>query len=138
MPTTSFQVINDGPRNYVIHLVGYIPEGDAETFAKKIDMSTLSINNRYDIPRRLTLVKEMFSTSNIEVQLYWEGTPNLIFSVYPANRSDTINHEKYGGSGITDNAVSSTGNVLLTADNFTDPALDGRYSITLWFKKLYA
>jgi hypothetical protein len=138
MPTTSIQVLDDGPRNYVVHLTGYVGGGDAETLATKVNISQLSENNRYDIPRRLTLIQERFSTYNIDVQLYWEGTPNELLSVYPANRSDTINHERYGGSGIIDDTTAATGNVLLSVENYNDPPIDGKYAITLWFKKEYA
>jgi hypothetical protein len=134
MKTVYTKVLNDGPRNYVVRLVGYVSAGDAESLIKKVDITTLSAWS-WQVPSNLILLREEFQTSNVDVSIYWEGTPNSMISVYPAGRSDTFDHMRYGG--VVNNAVLPTGNVLLSTENFTDPALDGSYAITLWFRKLY-
>jgi hypothetical protein len=131
--TVSTQVIEDGPRNYVVLLSGEISGGEQELFVNKIDVSTLTALPGGNAPTRLALEGFQGSTIGIPVRLYWAGTPNKLIWGFPANFSET---NKFRCAGpIKNDATSYTGDVLLS----TDPAeADGSYSLTLFFKKKYA
>jgi hypothetical protein len=141
--TSQIQVIEDGPRNYVIRLAAEISGGDSEYFAEKIDIegdvlgtppSALVVGG----PKctGLSLEGWQASTVNVSVKIYWEGTPNLLLWSWPANFVGRQTFRDVGS--IKNTATAKTGCILLTTDNYTDPVLDGSYALTLWWKKRYA
>ena len=146
--TSQIQLIEDGPRNYVIRLAAEITGGDQEYFAEKIDiegdvLSTPPAPLPFDGRKCTNLSLEGFqaSTVNLAVRLYWEGTPNLLVWTWPPNFSG---RSSFRDAGAIKNLTSPrTGCVLLTTENYTGDLtpsgvqLDGSYSITLWFKKRY-
>jgi hypothetical protein len=128
------QVIEDGPRNFVVHLTATLGSADSETTVKKVDITTLSaLTNTAQKPTKLALEKIAYSTENFQVDLFWEGTPSDLILSLPANFSDTINYRKL--SPIQNKAASKTGSVLLSAA--TNLTKAGSYAITLWFRKKY-
>lgn len=131
--TVSTQVIEDGPRNYVVRLSGEISGGEQESFVNKVDVSTLTALPGGNAPNRLALEGFQGSTINIPVRLYWAGTPNKLVWGFPANFSETNKFRCVGG--IKNDATDYTGDVLLSTDPATE---DGSYSLTLFFKKKYA
>lgn len=135
--TPIVQVIENGPVNYVVHLACELTGGDTESAVDKIVVSTLPTLSYYNTKPVLLLALKRFraTTTNIAVRLLWAGTPNATLWSFPANYSGTHNFELTGP--IQNNATLPTGDVLLSTDNYTDPALDGRYDLMLWFKKIY-
>jgi len=131
------QVLEDGPRNYVVRLSASLQAGDAETFVKKIDVSALP-KQQGRACRALSLLKLDSSTVNASFALLWEAVSpanNTTLWRFPMNFSDKQSFVKIGG--IQNNATGLTGNVLLSTENWGDPQLDGSYDITLWFRKKY-
>lgn len=135
MATTTITVLEDGPRNAVIKLTGDLASGDFETDALKIDISTLCAAPDGSKPTNLSIMGIIFSTTNIEVMLQWEGSGNPMFYVCPAYFSHHVNFRSFGG--VINDAPARTGNILLTTKTRTVPSVDAQYVITLWLKKRY-
>jgi hypothetical protein len=135
--TSAIQVLEDGPRNYVVRLSATLQAGDAETLAEKIVASALS--NWQGRPcTHLSLLELRSSTVNASFNLVWEAASpanNAVLWRFPMNFSDHQKFKKFGG--IQNNATGFNGNVAVTTENWGDPQLDGGYEMTLWFRKKY-
>ena len=132
--TPIVQVIEDGPRNFIVRLACELTGGSTESAVTKI---TLPMAAAYNLGPVTSLALEGFqgATTNIAVRLLWEGTPNSTIWEWPANFAGRTTFRDAGP--IKNNATLATGCVLLSAENYSDPILDGRYDLTLWFKKRY-
>jgi hypothetical protein len=136
MATTTTTVLNDGPRNAVIKLTANLDPSDYENEVVKVDVSTLSPNPGDGAQAtNVSVLGIMFSTTNVEVELQWEGQGNPIFYTLPSYFAHKVSFKEVGG--ITNDAPSRTGNILLTTKTRTVPSLDAQYVITLWLKKKY-
>ena len=131
------QVIQNGPRNYVVHLSCELTGGDTEYQVKKIALPFAASTQNDNLPACTNLSLEGFqgSTTNIWVRLFWEGVPNVTLWSFPPGFAAIQKFLCIGG--VKNNATTPSGCVLLSADTYTDPLLDGRYDLTLWFKKRY-
>lgn len=132
------QVLEDGPRNYVVRLTATLQAGDAETFVEKIDIADVGKSSNGASATRLSLMELRASTINASFSLHWEAADpadRAHLWAFPANLSDHQKFKKFGG--IQNNAVGYTGSVLLSTADWNDPELDGSYDITLWFRKKY-
>lgn len=135
--TSAIKVLEDGPRNLVVHLSATFQAGDAETLVEKIDVSTLS-SWQGRACSRLSLMELRSSTINASFTLVWEAASpanNAVAWRFPMNFSDHQKFHKFGG--IQNNATAPTGSVLLSTENWGDPQLDGGYDMTLWLRKKY-
>jgi hypothetical protein len=136
--TPIVQVLQNGPRNYAVRLACELTGGDTEYQVEKIALPFAASTQNDNLPPCTDLLLEGFlaATTNIWVCLFWEGVPSSTLWSFPPNHADTQKFRNIGG--IKNNATRPSGCVLLSADTYTDPQLDGRYDITLWFKKRYA
>lgn len=114
------QVIEDGPRNYIIKVDG----AGGDTLATLVNVSTL------DPPcTKLRLLKLWYNFDPAgTAELFWEATSNVsILNVFGSNDAD-MNFYRFGG--IPNNAGAGvTGNVLLTTKATTP------FSMVLHFLK---
>jgi hypothetical protein len=115
----------DGAHNVILFLNNN-SDGTGETLVRKIDVTTLIPNPR----TTLRLWRAAWGiTGNGQVVLYWEGTPNRVFLVASAAGTEFF-YGKYGG--IKNDAVTPTGNVLLSTGGFV---VNNGYHLMLEFKK---
>jgi hypothetical protein len=135
MAITSTTILEDGPRNAVIRLTADLFSGDYETDALKVDVSSLSPDPSGLVTTNVSLQELMFSTTNVEVNLQWEGKDNPIMYTLPAYFSHKVNFKHFGG--LFNDTPGKTGNILLTTKTRTVPSLDAQYVIVLWLKKRY-
>lgn len=125
MAVPTVQVLEDGERNYTIHVVG---EADVAG-AKIVDVSTLSANTRYGVPTQLRLDRIQYETS-ATIKFDWDATAGVTFFVAPPGM-DTKDYRDEGG--INNNAgAGKTGDVVIPA-----PAGAADYTATLWFTKKF-
>jgi hypothetical protein len=135
--TSATQVLEDGPRNFVVRLSASLQAGDAEILTEKVGVAALS-QWQYRECTSLSLLQLQASTVNASFNLIWEAadqTDNQVLWRFPMNFANKQNFRKFGG--IQNNAIGKTGNVLLITENWGDPQLDGGYEIVLWFRKKY-
>jgi hypothetical protein len=136
--TVTSQIINDGPKNYVVRLLN-LSDGTGENNVKKVDISTvtfpLNASNKH-----LILLKYNFSTFNMGVILKWEASVPTQMMFFPPNWTDEHDYTDHGGIP-NDGGTGKTGSVLLSTlgvDGGTSTINGARYDITLWFRKHWA
>jgi hypothetical protein len=132
---TSINVLEDGPRNFVVQLTGDIGTNEAETDALKVDVSLLSPNPQGEACTNVSIQKIDSNTTGTEVQLRWEGSGNPLAAVIPSDFSGRHDYMSIGG--IVNKAAGRTGNILLSTISRVYPSTDTQYDITLWLKKRY-
>lgn len=119
------QVLEDGERNYTIHVIG---EADV-TGGTIVDVSTLSANTRFGVPTQLRLDRIQYAT-DATIKFDWDADTDITFFVAPPGE-DTFDYRDEGG--INNNAgTGKTGDVLIPA-----PAAAADYTATLWFTKKF-
>lgn len=114
------QVIEEGPRNYIIHVNG----AGGDTLANIVDVSALN-----PPCTRVRLLKLLYNFDPAgTAELFWDATTDVsIMNVFGGNDADMC-FEDFGG--IPNNAgVGVTGDVLLTTKATTP------YSMVLHFVK---
>lgn len=113
------QVLNDGPKNYVIKVTG-----DTATAAQKIIDVTAMTYNATSV-RLWKVVQDILD--GVAVELLWDASTPLRIYKFNAD-SEVVDFRDFGG--IWNNAgAGKTGNVLMTVTG------TGSYSLTLHFKK---
>lgn len=118
------QVLENGDRNYVIHVIG---EADVAG-GTIVDVSTLT-NSAGETCTKVRLDKIQYET-DATVKLDWDATADVTFFVAPPGQ-DTKSYREFGG--INNNAGAGvTGDVLIPA-----PAASANYTMTLWFRKKF-
>jgi hypothetical protein len=131
--TTS--VLEDGPRNAVIQFTGKLETGDSETDVLKVDVGLLNPDVNGVAPTNVSIQGIMFSTSNVEVQVQWEGSGNPIAFVCPSYFAAKQDFKKFGG--LINKTPAATGNILFSTVNMITPSTNSQYNIILWLKKRY-
>jgi hypothetical protein len=118
--------IYDGARNVVVKLTNF-SDGTGEAAVKKIDHTTL-------VPDPLATLKLKRCDAVVNggtVTLLWEGTPNKTMLLI-ASGGDNALHMRPRHRGVINDALTPTGNVLLTTNGF---AAGSAYDIELEFTK---
>lgn len=126
--TVTTQVLNDGPRNYVIRLTN-ISDATGETNVVKVDKSTL-VGVHGTEPDSLALVSANCFIQGFEaVKLTWDHTADVTFCVLAGDGFDTFHKT----NPINDTGSGGTGDILLSTVGVA--AANDTYDITLHFKK---
>lgn len=118
-------VIQDGPRNHVVHLTN-ISDGTGESLVTKVDASGLS-----GAPSRLSIQQIWYTTSGMAVDLFFVGAADTLAVTLPEDQTDHLDYRSI--SGLQPTGATPTGDIKLTTRGHTN--LDA-YSITLSLKKV--
>lgn len=108
---TPLQILNDGYRNATLKIDGYVLTDDYTNYTV-LDPSTLSqIDAQGTIPKTVRIKRINFDIQDgIQVDLIWDGaTPT---SLWRLTGRGEIKAGPFGG--ITDNATTPNGKILLT------------------------
>lgn len=123
------QVLEDGPRNYVIKVVGTA----ADAAALLVDVSTLSKDPTYGkdpVRVRLNEVKYDIGVGTT-AQLLWDATTDVSVITLSEGPGQSLCFNDTGGINNPMTAAGSTGDVLLTTTG------TGAYTLVLYFIKKY-
>ena len=104
-------------------------DGTGETQVKKIDASEVTFMTE-DANRKISRVWYSINTSNAKsgVELIWDGATNATAMLLGGNGYFDL---RTAGNEIPNNAVTPTGDVLLSTKNF---ALGDNYTIIIEFR----
>ena len=123
-----FQILNDGYRNTTLKIAGYVNGSDITNYTV-LDPSTLSqIDAQGTIPSTVRVKRINFDIQDgIQVDLIWDGaTPT---SLWECTGRGEIKAGPFGG--ITDNATTPTGKILLTTIGGATTTLNTSFTIIL-------
>lgn len=104
------QILRDGYRNFVIRLTGEIDIGTTPTDFAPTQLTNVATMNPPCLALRVDRVKfSLPAGANLDVQLYWQATTNLLFwGVAGGDENDAWNF-----GGLTNNASpGATGNIM--------------------------
>src|SRR5262245_10643499 len=125
------QILNDGPRNHVIKILGV--ESDTVT----INPATMSLGGEYakETPNDLAIEAYWYMSSGPSVQLLWDATADVLTLTLPAGPAahDNFNFRDWFGDIPNNSGAGKTGSLIVTAT--ATPA--GPWSLILAFKKKY-
>jgi hypothetical protein len=119
------QVLEDGARNYIVKLTAVLDTADQPmtTVVKPADCAVYK-------PTLFRIDHIDFTISDgIEVQLWWEGTPDAI--ILPMAGRNKFNYNDLGG--LINNASSPTGGIRIKTTGYTTETQV--YSVLLWMVK---
>ena len=104
-------------------------DGTGETLVKKIDASEVTFMTE-DANRKISRVWYSINTSNAKsgVEIIWDGTTNATAMLLGGNGYFDL---RTAGNEVSNNAVTPTGDVLLSTKNF---ALGDNYTIIIEFR----
>ena len=125
---TPLQILNDGYRNATLKIDGFV-SGEDYTSYTVLDPSTLSqIDAQGTIPSTVRIKRINFDIEDgIQVDLIWDGaTPT---SLWRLTGRGEIKAGPFGG--ITDNATTPTGKILLTTIGGATTTLNTSFTIIL-------
>ena len=125
---TPLQILNDGYRNATLKIDGYVNAVDL-TNQTVLDPSTLSqIDAQGTIPKTVRIKRINFDIQDgIQVDLIWDGaTPT---SLWRLTGRGEIKAGPFGG--ITDNATTPTGKILLSTIGGASTSLNTSFTIIL-------
>ena len=114
--TVTTQTISDTSGiKYVVKMTN-VSDGTGETLVKKIDASALTFMTE-DGNRKLSKIWYSVNTNNNKsaVELLWDGTVNSTIAFLSGNGHWDL---RTFGDGISNNAGTATGDVLLSTRNF--------------------
>jgi hypothetical protein len=123
-----FQILNDGYRNTTLKITGFVNAGDITNYTV-LDPSLLSqIDAQGTLAKTVRIKRINFDIQDgIQVDLIWDGaTPTLLWEC--TGRGE-IKAGPFGG--ITDNATTPTGKILLTTIGGATTALNTSFVIVL-------
>lgn len=123
------QTLVDGERNLVVKLTN-LSDGTGESAVTKVDVSALTASATNGACTEVRIDKIQYDINGMEVQLLWDGSPDLIIGKFTGQ--DEQCYKKFGG--LTNNASTPTGDVLLTTTNHT---AGDSYTIILHMVKKY-
>ncbi len=128
--TIAIQVLADGPRNAIFKLTN--DNGDAETAALKVDVSTLSGFND-SLPSEVRIEKIEYSLSGMQVNILWDATTDVVaWQLTP----DSGNELCFRSAPLVNNAgAGKTGDILFTT---IGASAGDSYSIVLYLVKVYS
>ena len=122
------QILNDGYRNATFKISGWVNASDISGYTI-VDPSTLSqIDAQGTIPKTVRVKRINFDIQDgIQVDLIWDGaTPT---SLWECTGRGEIKAGPFGG--ITDNATTPTGKILLTTIGGATTSLNTSFTIIL-------
>ena len=125
MNTYSSQVLEDGERNYIVKLTAILDTADQPitTVIKPSDCAAF-------VPRRFRLDHVDFTISDqLEIQLWWEGTPDAI--ILPMAGRNKFNYNDLGG--LQNNASAATGAIRIATTGYQTGTQV--YSVLIWLVK---
>ena len=125
---TPLQILNDGYRNATLKIDGFV-SGEDYTSYTILDPSTLSqIDAQGTIPSTVRIKRINFDIEDgIQVDLIWDGaTPT---SLWRLTGRGEIKAGPFGG--ITDNATTPTGKILLTTIGGAATTISTSFTIIL-------
>jgi len=125
---TPLQILNDGYRNATLKIDGYVNAADYTNYTV-LDPSTLSqIDAQGTIPSKVRIKRINFDIEDgIQVDLIWDGaTPT---SLWRLTGRGEIKAGPFGG--ITDNATTPTGKILLSTIGGATTTLNTSFTIIL-------
>ena len=114
--TFSTQILEEGPRNVVMKLVGVLDTSN-QSLTTAVDLSTLNQGGTGPTPTAVRIDMVDYSISDaLNVQLYWDATTDVI-ALALIGRED-MNFKGFGG--VTNNAgAGKTGNILIQTTGYT-------------------
>jgi hypothetical protein len=119
------QVLEDGARNYIIKLTAVLDTADQPLTT----VITPSDCTKY-IPTRFRIDHIDFTISDqLELQLWWEGTPDAI--ILPMAGRNKFNYNDLGG--LQNNASSPTGGIRIKTTGYATGTQV--YSVLIWLVK---
>jgi len=125
---TTSQVLNDGPRNAVIHLTGLSDGIEQETLITKVDVSALG-----QPVERVRLKRITYTLGEGIVRFLWDANTNLEFLILNGHGSGFLDYRQIGG--LPNKAdETATGNILMSTENFGP---NSSYTITLELVKRF-
>jgi hypothetical protein len=112
----SIQILEEGPRNAVIKLVGVLDTSN-QSLTTAVDLSTLNQGGTGPTPTAVRIDMVDYSISDaLNVQFYWDATTDVI-ALALVGRED-MNFKGFGG--VTNNAgAGKTGNILVQTTGYT-------------------
>jgi hypothetical protein len=112
----SIQILEEGPRNAVVKLVGVLDTSN-QALATAVDLSTLNQGGLGPTPTGVRIDMVDYSISDaLDVQLFWDATTDVI-ALALVGRED-MNFKSFGG--ISNNAgAGKTGNLLIQTTGYT-------------------
>jgi hypothetical protein len=119
------QVLEDGARNYIVKLTAVLDTADQPltTVIKPADCAVY-------VPTKFRVDHIDFTLSDpLEVQLWWEGTPDAI--ILPMSGRNKFNYNDIGG--LQNNAAFPTGGIKIKTTGYTTGTQV--YSVLLWLVK---
>lgn len=127
------QTIFDGDRVAIMKFTN-ISDGTGETKVTKVDVSAL-LPNIFGRPcSGVTIVNLHSMTSNMEVDLYWDATDDVLITTIPQNTQYSMDLTRFGG--FWNNAgVGKTGDIQFSTRN---AGAGDTYMVTLEMVKSYA
>ena len=123
-----FQILNDGYRNTTLKISGYVNAADITGYTV-LDPSTLSqIDAQGTLAKTVRVKRINFDIQDgIQVDLIWDGaTPT---NLWECTGRGEIKAGPFGG--ITDNATTPTGKILLTTIGGATTTLNTSFTIVL-------
>lgn len=122
------QVLEDGARNFVVKCIGTL---DTSDFGMNLLVSP-SMCARY-IPKTFRIDKMDFTVSSqIIVQLWWDGTPDLL--IMPLSDFNRFDFQDSGG--IQNTAYQPTGNIMFSTSGYSSGLQS--FTLDLWLVKIGA
>ena len=127
--TVTTQTIADTSGVKFVAKLTNLSDGTGETLVKKIDASEVTFMTE-DANRKISRVWYSINTSNAKsgVELIWDGATNATAMLLGGNGYFDL---RTAGNEIPNNAVTPTGDVLLSTKNF---ALGDNYTIIIEFR----
>jgi hypothetical protein len=123
-----FQILNDGYRNTTLKISGYVNAADITNYTV-LDPSTLSqIDAQGTLAKTVRVKRINFDIQDgLQVDLIWDGaTPT---SLWECTGRGEIKAGPFGG--ITDNATTPNGKILLTTIGGATTTLNTSFTIIL-------
>ena len=123
------QVLTDTTGLKFVVKVTNISDGTGENLVKKVDASELTFMTE-DGNRKIAKIWYSINTANNKsaVELIWDGATNSTAAILSGNGHWDL---RTSGNEITNNAITPTGDVLLSTKNFAD---GDNYTILLEFR----
>ncbi len=120
------QVLEDGPRNFVLKVTGVLDTSDVATQV----IITPSMCAQY-IPKTFRVDKLDFTVaSQLTVFLWWDATPDVL--ILPMTDFNRFNFCDSGG--IQNNSYSPTGGIALSTSGYVSGVQT--FAIDLWLVKI--
>ena len=127
--TVTTQTIADTSGVKFVTKLTNFSDGTGETLVKKIDASEVTFMTE-DANRKISRVWYSINTSNAKsgVEIIWDGDTNATAMLLGGNGYFDL---RTSGNEIPNNAVTPTGDILLSTKNF---ALGDNYTIIIEFR----